>query len=88
MRTASQIELADLKRKALLGKVGAVDPWEKWRQVPLLCNRCKSRGRADDGKDCDCPGGAHLTDYRRTMDKIFAIKNIPRRFGERLEVGR
>ena len=27
-------------------------------------------------------------EYRRTMDKIFAIENIPRRFGERLEVGR
>jgi HSP20 family protein len=27
-------------------------------------------------------------EYRKTMDKIFAIKNIPRRFGERHEVGR
>jgi hypothetical protein len=27
-------------------------------------------------------------DYRKTMDKIFALKQIPRRFGERLEVGR
>ena len=27
-------------------------------------------------------------DYRKTMDKIFSIKSIPRRFGERLEVGR
>jgi diadenosine tetraphosphatase ApaH/serine/threonine PP2A family protein phosphatase len=27
-------------------------------------------------------------DYRKTMDKIYAIKQIPRRFGERLEVGR
>jgi diadenosine tetraphosphatase ApaH/serine/threonine PP2A family protein phosphatase len=27
-------------------------------------------------------------DYRRTMEKIFNIKHIPRRFGERLEVGR
>ena len=27
-------------------------------------------------------------EFRKTMDKIFAIKNIPKRFGERLEVGR
>jgi diadenosine tetraphosphatase ApaH/serine/threonine PP2A family protein phosphatase len=27
-------------------------------------------------------------DYKKTMDKIFAIKTIPRRFGERLEAGR
>jgi diadenosine tetraphosphatase ApaH/serine/threonine PP2A family protein phosphatase len=27
-------------------------------------------------------------DYRKTMDKIYAIMQIPRRFGERLEVGR
>ncbi len=27
-------------------------------------------------------------EFRKTMDKIFAIKQIPRRFGERLEVGR
>jgi len=27
-------------------------------------------------------------DYRKTMERIFAIKNIPKRFGERLEVGR
>jgi len=27
-------------------------------------------------------------EFKKTMDKIFAIKHIPRRFGERLEVGR
>ncbi len=27
-------------------------------------------------------------EFRKTMDKIFAITDIPRRFGERLEVGR
>jgi diadenosine tetraphosphatase ApaH/serine/threonine PP2A family protein phosphatase len=27
-------------------------------------------------------------DYKRTMERIFAIKSIPKRFGERLEVGR
>jgi diadenosine tetraphosphatase ApaH/serine/threonine PP2A family protein phosphatase len=27
-------------------------------------------------------------DYRKTMERIFAIKAIPKRFGERLEVGR
>lgn len=26
--------------------------------------------------------------FKKTMDKIFSIKNIPRRFGERLEAGR
>jgi integrase len=66
-RTAAELMLADLVRKAELGRGGVVDPFEKQRKVLLVCPLCRSKGQAEDGMPCDCPGGAHLSDYRRGL---------------------
>jgi integrase len=59
--------LGDLIRRAEQKKRGIDDPFEDHRKRPLLCPRCQSKGRTDTGDPCECPHGAHLTDYRRAL---------------------
>lgn len=67
-KTAAGQMLADLVRKAELGKAGIVDPFEAHRKRPLLCSRCRGRGETDAGEACDCPGRPHLSEYRRFLE--------------------
>jgi hypothetical protein len=53
---AAEVMLADLARKAAMGKAGMGDPFEEHRNRPLLCSLCRGRGETDDGKACACPG--------------------------------
>jgi hypothetical protein len=67
-KTVAQQMLTELVRKAEMAKVNLTDPFEEYRVRPLLCPVCQSKGKAEDGSTCGCPCGAHLTDYRRSLE--------------------
>jgi integrase len=75
-KAAAEAMLAELVKKGLLGQAGIKDDYEQHRPRPLLCPACRSTGRLRNrgagrkpvGAACDCPGTAHLSDYRRELE--------------------
>ncbi len=66
-KAAAEMMLAGLLNKAGLASAGYSDPFEEHRKRPLCCPLCRGRGETDQGESCDCPGGAHLADFRRFL---------------------
>jgi integrase/recombinase XerC len=66
-KTAAAQMLADLVKKAELGKAGITDPYEAHRKRPLLCTRCRCREETDAGEPCDCPDLPHLADFAAAL---------------------
>ena len=67
-KEAAEVMLADLLRKAALGKAGVTDRYEEHHKRPLLCPRCRGRGETEAGEPCGCPGRPHVADFRRFLE--------------------
>jgi integrase len=67
-KAAARVMLADLIKRAALESAGVKDDFAVPRSVPIVCPLCGSTGRTKAGESCACPGGSHLSDYRRGLE--------------------
>ncbi len=66
-KTVARRMLAKLAGDSQLAGVGIPVPDAEAARKPLACPKCQSTGRTKTGQPCECPDGAHLTDFRRYL---------------------